>query len=57
MATYEYICEDKHVSVEIRGMTEEQKIEKCDLCDKPITRLFTAPPVQFKGPGFYSSRR
>jgi len=56
MATYEYICEDKHVSVEIRGMTEEQQIEKCDLCDKPVRRLFTAPPVQFKGTGFYSSR-
>lgn len=57
MATYEYICEDQHVTVEVRGMTEDQVVSECELCGKEIKRLFTAPPIQFKGSGFSTTSR
>lgn len=57
MATYEYMCDDKHVTVEVRSMAEESKqTVDCELCTKPARRVYSAPPVQFKGSGFYSSR-
>lgn len=57
MATYEYICEDNHVTVENRSMTEESKpTVVCEVCTKTAKRVYSPPPVQFKGSGFYSSR-
>jgi putative FmdB family regulatory protein len=57
MANYEYMCEDKHITVDVRSMTEESKPTIiCEICTKEAKRVYSAPPVQFKGSGFYSSR-
>ena len=56
MATYEYLCPFGNEMVTItRGMTEEEVIPKCENCDTDMKRVFIAPPVKFKGAGFYST--
>lgn len=56
MATYEYMCEDKHVTAEVRPMTAETKeVIQCDVCERPAKRIYSSPGVQFKGTGFYSN--
>ena len=53
--TYEYVCPDGHQYIERRAMTEDQKRHTCPECDKPLNRVFTAPPIQFNGNGWGSS--
>lgn len=59
MPTYQYICpecESEHL--EERSITEKEKELTCaaDGCGGILNRVFTAPPIQFKGSGFSSSR-
>lgn len=58
MPTYEYRCTEKpeHTYTEIRGMTESSKLSVCqeDGCEGKLMRVFSAPPVNFKGTGFSS---
>ena len=59
MPTYEYVCVECDAPyVEIRGINDEQKQETCaaDGCGGRLKRVFSAPPIQFKGTGFSSSR-
>jgi putative FmdB family regulatory protein len=59
MPTYEYVCEKCDASYEeTRGMNEPQKETTCaaDGCSGNLKRIFTAPPIQFKGTGFSSNR-
>jgi len=59
MPTYEYVCEKCNSShKEIRSMNEEEKKLTCaaDGCGGNLSRVFNAPPIQFKGTGFNSSR-
>ena len=56
MATYEYACgEDFSTQTIQRGMTDDEIIPLCDLCNRPMSRVYTAPPVKFNGTGFYST--
>lgn len=56
MASYEYKCKNDEFKVVItRGMTEKEIIPYCDLCNEPMTRVFTPAPVKFTGTGFYST--
>lgn len=54
MPTYEYKCDNGHVYLEIRGMTEESKVSTCqeEGCGLQLKRVFSAPPINFKGTGF-----
>jgi putative FmdB family regulatory protein len=56
MATYDYECpgDGEVVSIE-RGMTEQEKEYACGLCGSKLKRIYNAPPVKFKGTGFYST--
>lgn len=58
MATYEYTCENNHIYVDNRSMTDADNVtgSECEICTKPLNRVYSSPAVQFKGPGFYSSR-
>jgi putative FmdB family regulatory protein len=59
MPTYEYVCETCDKSyIENRSINEAQKQETCaaDGCEGRLKRVFSAPPIQFKGTGFSSSR-
>lgn len=56
MATYEYKCnDDSEVVIVTRGMTEDEIIPYCDICNEPMSRLYSPPPVKFNGSGFYST--
>lgn len=56
MASYDYKCDvDSEVVTIIRGMTEDEIIPYCDVCNEPMSRLYSAPPVKFNGTGFYST--
>lgn len=52
MPTYRYKCENDHVYEEVRLITEEEQSFDCPECDKPLKRVFTAPPIQFNGTGW-----
>jgi putative FmdB family regulatory protein len=59
MPTYEYKCEKnaEHKYTEIRGINDEQVVKTCaeEGCDGKLLRVFSAPPVTFKGTGFHST--
>jgi putative FmdB family regulatory protein len=58
MPTYEYKCSEnpEHKFVEIRGITEEASRETCaeSGCEGRLIRVFSAPPITFKGGGFHA---
>lgn len=57
MPTYEYKCQDnQHPFTEIRGINDKQQQETCPECGSSLMRVFSAPPIQFKGSGYASSR-
>jgi predicted nucleic acid-binding Zn ribbon protein len=39
-------------------MTDADNVtgSECEICTKPLHRVYSSPAVQFKGPGFYSTR-
>jgi len=55
MPTYEYKCSKcKKSYYEVRSISEDQKLKKCENCDVGLIRVFGTPTVTFKGEGFYS---
>lgn len=54
MPTYEYRCPDGHTFEVFQSMAEDP-ITKCQVCGKPVERVFHAPAVHFKGSGFYTT--
>jgi predicted nucleic acid-binding Zn ribbon protein len=56
MASYEYACKaDGSTQTIQRGMTEDEIIPYCDICNDLMARVYSAPPVKFNGSGFYST--
>lgn len=55
MPTYEYRCALGHTYEETRPMSESQRVFFCPECGNALNRVFSTPPIQFKGRGFYSS--
>ena len=54
MPTYEYRCTDGHTFEVLQSMSEDP-VTKCEVCGKPVERVFHAPAVHFKGSGFYTT--
>lgn len=53
MPVYEYECAQCNKRFEItRGFSEEGQV-CCPRCGKEACRIYTAPPLIFKGSGFY----
>ena len=56
MATYEYECPgDGQIITITRSMTAPEGEYDCPVCEAPLRRVYTAPPVKFNGTGFYST--
>jgi putative FmdB family regulatory protein len=54
MPQYEYECAACGRRFELIRKFSDPVVEACALCEKgPITRLQSAPAIQFKGSGFY----
>ena len=58
--TYDYVCEinSEHKYSESRSMNEDQKRTTCaeDGCEGKLIRIYTPPPIQFKGTGYNTSK-
>ncbi len=52
MPLYEYQCPTCGRFEVIRKFSDSP-LEECPTCGKPITKLFSAPAIQFKGAGWY----
>ena len=54
MPLYEYRCEDGHTFEVIQRMSDEP-VQACEVCGKPVQRVFHPVAVHFKGSGFYNT--
>ncbi len=53
MPTYEYRCPDCAHQYEKREGFDAPAAQKCPLCGGTAKRMIHAPPIVFKGSGFY----
>jgi putative FmdB family regulatory protein len=57
MASYEYQCSNGHKFVIIENIRNNHKPPtNCRQCKEPMTRVFGAPAIQFRGTGWGSGR-
>ena len=54
MPLYEYRCEDGH-TFEVMQRMADDPVQSCDVCGKPVQRVFHPVAVHFKGSGFYNT--
>jgi len=58
MPTYEYKCSEnpEHKYEEVRNINDSATRTICNVdgCEGKLMRVFSAPPIQFKGSGFSS---
>ena len=54
MPTYEYRCASGHQYEKREGFSAPAK-QKCPTCGKQAQRMLFAPPIVFKGSGFYKT--
>jgi putative FmdB family regulatory protein len=54
MPLYEYRCEDGH-TFEVMQRMSDDPVQACEVCDKPVQRVFHPVAVHFKGSGFYNT--
>jgi putative FmdB family regulatory protein len=54
MPIYEYRCPDGHTFEVFQRMADDP-VTKCEVCGKPVERVFHPIAVHFKGPGFYTT--
>lgn len=54
MPTYEYRCTAGH-QYEKRESFDAPAKQKCERCRRQAARLLSAPPIVFKGSGFYKT--
>ena len=55
MPTYEYACEGCGSRYEKRESFSAPARQKCPSCGKRANRVLQAPPIVFKGSGFYKT--
>jgi putative FmdB family regulatory protein len=51
---YEYRCEDGHDFEVFQNMTDDP-VTECEVCGKPVQRVFSPVAVHYKGSGFYTT--
>ena len=52
MPLYEFVCPKDHVIEVVLGFDDEHPTH-CDECGEELRRLYSAPAVRLRGPGFY----
>jgi putative FmdB family regulatory protein len=55
MPLYEYLCKKCGRTLEVIQTFSEPPLTVCDRCGGELTKLMSAPAVQFKGSGWYVS--
>jgi putative FmdB family regulatory protein len=51
---YEYKCQDGHTFEVFQSMSDDP-VTVCEVCGKPVERVFHPVAVHFKGSGFYTT--
>jgi putative FmdB family regulatory protein len=51
---YEYKCPDGHAFEVMQSMSDDP-VTECEVCGKPVERVFHPIAVHFKGSGFYTT--
>ena len=54
MPIYEYKCPDGHAFEVVQSMSDDP-VTVCEVCGKPVERVFHPIAVHFKGSGFYTT--
>jgi putative FmdB family regulatory protein len=54
MPIYEYRCKKGH-TFEVRQSFSDDPATECEVCGKPVERVFHPIAVHFKGSGFYNT--
>jgi len=54
MPIYEYKCPDGHRFEVFQSMADDP-VTTCEVCGKPVERVFHPIAVHFKGSGFYTT--
>ena len=54
MPIYEYRCPDGHAFEVFQSMADDP-VTVCEVCGKPVERVFHPIAVHFKGSGFYTT--
>jgi len=54
MPIYEYRCKDGHEFEVVQKMTDDP-VTACEVCGKPVERVFSPVAVHYKGSGFYTT--
>ena len=54
MPIYEYRCEDGHDFEVFQNMADDP-VTACEVCGKPVQRVFSPVAVHYKGSGFYTT--
>lgn len=54
MPTYDYKCWDCDTTTELVLSIQHTEVPECKTCGAEMTKLFSAPPVHFKGTGWGS---
>ena len=54
MPIYEYRCPDGHQFEVFQSMSDDP-VTECEVCGKPVERVFHPIAVHFKGSGFYNT--
>ena len=54
MPIYEYRCPDGHTFEVMQSMADDP-VTECEVCGKPVERVFHPIAVHFKGSGFYTT--
>ncbi len=56
MPLYEYVCQDCNRKTEVLQRLRERPLKICPHCGaKNLKKAFSAPAIQFKGSGFYTT--
>ncbi len=53
MPIYEYVCGSCKKKTEVIQRMNEARLKVCPHCGGKLTKMFSAPAIQFKGSGFY----
>jgi putative FmdB family regulatory protein len=55
MPTYEYACRNCGRSFEVAQSFTDPPLTICDECGGELRKIYSAPAIAFKGPGFYAT--
>lgn len=55
MPLYEYVCQDCKRKTEVLQRMRERPLKICPHCGGKLKKAFSAPAIQFRGSGFYTT--